>query len=63
MVEQIALFPGFSRRKWTKRQIIDLFNNSEFAKEENLQYSPKALSNKRLAEIVQEICNMLGHNL
>jgi hypothetical protein len=62
MPDQIALFPGIARRKWTKARIIDLFNNSETAKEGNMKYSPKSLSNKRVAEIVNEICHLLGHN-
>lgn len=60
--DETALLPTISRKKWTKKKFIDLFNNSETAKDENLQYSPKSLSNKRLADIVNEICKLLGHN-
>lgn len=60
--DETALMPTISRKKWTKKEFIDLYNSIETAKEENLQYSPKSLSNKRLADIVHEICKLLGHN-
>lgn len=59
---QYALTPGFLIRKWTKKQIIDLYNNSEASKESNIQYSSKSLSSKRLSRIVTEICDILSHN-
>ena len=49
-------------KKWTKKQIIDLYNNSEASKESNIQYSSKSLSSKRLLRIVTEICDILSHN-
>ena len=60
--DETALMPTISRNKWTKKKFIDLFNSSETAKEEKLQYSTKGLSNKRLADIVHEICKLLGHS-
>lgn len=59
MPKQYALTPGFPFQKWTKKQIIELFNNSETAKEENIQYPLKSLSNKKLSKIVTEICDLL----
>jgi hypothetical protein len=61
MPEQYALAPGFSFRKWTKKQIIELFNTSETAKEENIHYPLKSLSNKKLSKIVTDICVLLSH--
>ena len=63
MHERIALAPGFMRKRWTKKQIIELFNSSETAEESKIQYSLKSLSNKRLHVIVSEICNILRHNM
>lgn len=61
--DEAALVPGLKQRKWTKNQIIDLFDNSETAKEKNLKYSRKSLSNKKLATIVTDICHILVQNL
>ena len=60
--EQYALSPAFFRKKWNKKQIIELFNNTEAAKESNMQYPLKSLSSKRLCKIVADICEILGHN-
>lgn len=60
--DQVALTPGIKRKKWTKRQFIELFDNSETAKEKNLQYSQKLLPNKKLTTIVADICSVLRHN-
>lgn len=60
--DKTALMPTISARKWTKKKLIDLFNNSDTAKEDNLHYFPKSLSNKRLTDIVREICELLDHN-
>jgi hypothetical protein len=60
--EQVVLAPGFMQRKWTKKKIIELFNQSETAKEKNMRYSTKSLSSKRLATIVADICSILRHN-
>ena len=62
MPGKTALIPGIGRKKWTKKRIIDLFNDSQTAKEENLQYPSKSLSNKKLTDIVNEICMMIEHN-
>jgi hypothetical protein len=51
------------KKNWTKKQIIELFNHSETAKERNIQYSLKSISNKRLPIIVGDICNVLSHNI
>jgi hypothetical protein len=62
MPDKTALMPGIGRKKWTKKQIIELFNNSETAKDENIQYPSKSISNKRLDVIFNEICGLLSHN-
>jgi hypothetical protein len=60
---QAVLTPGFMSKNWTKKQIVELFNNSETAKEKNIQYSLKSLSNKRLPIIVADICKVLKQNI
>ena len=58
--DQVTLAPGIGSKKWTKKKIIDLFNNCGTAQKEAIHYSPKSLSNKRLPSIVHEICTMLA---
>jgi len=60
MSEQITLAPGIGSKKWTKKKFIDLFNQCVTSQKEGIQYSPKSLSNKRVANIVHEICTMLA---
>ena len=57
---QVTLAPGIGSRKWTKKKFIDLFNQCSTAQETEIKYSPKSLSNKRVATIVNEICTMLA---
>jgi hypothetical protein len=61
--DRVYLTPGFMAKKWTKKRIIELFNNSETAKEKNIQYSLKSLSNKSLPTIVTDICYVLKNNI
>jgi hypothetical protein len=57
--EYYALTPGFAFKKWTKKQIVETFNNSENAKTTAQEYSTKSMSNKRLEKIIHDICVML----
>jgi hypothetical protein len=54
--EQRVLSPGFMGKRWTKRQIIDLYNSHI---ESDRRYSVHSLSNKRLSEIVAEISDSI----
>ena len=58
--DRITLAPGIGSRKWTKKKFIDFFNKCRTAKIKGIHYSPKSLSNKRVANIVHEICSMLA---
>jgi hypothetical protein len=53
---QRVLSPGFLGKRWTKRQIIDLYNNHV---DSDLRYSARSLSNKRLSEIVAEVSDLI----
>ena len=57
--EYYTLSPGFVFKKWTKKQIIETFNNSENAKRISQEYSTKSLSSKRLDKIIHDICTIL----
>jgi len=55
--EHKAIMPGILNKKWTKKQIIELFNNNANANE--IKYSLKSLSNKKLSRIIGEVCELL----
>ena len=57
--EHKAIMPGVLNKKWTKKQIIELFNNSMNANETKIKYPLKSLSNKKLSRIIGEICELL----
>ena len=57
--EHTALMPGFLNKKWTKKQIIELYNKSLYAGEKGTEYSLKSISNKRVSRIVGDICELL----
>jgi|GEM_PF-695834 len=57
--EHKAIMPGILNKKWTKKQIIELYNNSPNAKENNNDYPIKSLSSKKLSRIIGEICELL----
>ena len=54
--EQCILAPGFTIRRWTKQQIIDLYNSNV---ESDRIYGVRSLSSKRLSEIVSEISKLI----
>ena len=57
--QQQVISPGFVSKKWTKKKIIELFNESSNAKKAKLEYPLKSLSSKRLAKIITNICEAL----
>ncbi len=52
MPDKNFISPGFVAKKWTKKKIIELYNNSSNAKNLNISYPLKSLSSKRLAKIL-----------
>ena len=56
--ENYAIAPGFAFKRWTKKQIIDLYNSSNSVSEDT-KYSAKPISNKRLTRIISDICDFL----
>lgn len=58
-----VLSPGFAFKRWTKKQIIDLFNESSNSKEMQMTYSEKSLSSKNLSKIIFDVCKLINsHN-
>jgi hypothetical protein len=55
-LELRVLSPGLLFKRWTKRQIIDLYNGHNRM---NPPYPVHSLSNKRLSQIVGEIADLI----
>ena len=53
---QKTLSPGFMVKRWTKQKIIDLYNRHIGT---DRSYQLRSLSNKRLAEIIAEISDLI----
>ena len=54
---QRILAPGFPAKVWTKRQLVQLYNDNSGAALG--PYQPGSLPNRRLDRVVQEIANLL----
>ena len=52
-----AISPGFSAKKWSKKKIIELYNQAENSTE---TYSEKSLSSKKLDVIIKEISELIN---
>lgn len=50
---------GLLNKKWTKKQIIELYNKNLISDENGTEYSLKSISNKKVSRIVGEICELL----
>jgi len=51
----MVVSPLTFRKRWTKKRIIELFNNSDTAAKAGMAYSTRSLSSKRLARVVADI--------
>ncbi len=49
------LAPGFSGRRWTKKQLIDIYNDTR-----RKQYAPRSLQNYKLDRIITDIALLLN---
>ena len=54
-----ALSPGFGSKKWTKKQVIGMYNESSNIIDTELKFPLTSLSSKRLDSIVGELCERL----
>ena len=52
-----AITPGFLIKRWTKKDIIELYNSSPV--DSDKKNSTKSLSSKRLTRIISDICELL----
>ena len=54
-----VISPLTIKKKWTKKELIQLFNNRSNKKLNSLQYPEKSLSAKRFDKILSEIVSIL----
>ena len=57
--EHFTITPGFLTKKWPKKKIIELYNNSQHNHEDVKTYSLKSISAKRVETIVADICELM----
>ncbi len=57
--EHVTLSPGMAAKRWTKKRIIELYNNSPNVEDNKSSYPLKSLSSKRLSRIISDICELL----
>lgn len=57
--EYMVVSPLVAKKRWTKREIVLMFNTSENAQQSGMTYSDKSLSSKRLDRIVDEIVELI----
>lgn len=55
----MTISPIVFKKRWTKKEIINMFNGSDTARSLGRQYSTKSLSSKRLELIVRQIVEII----
>jgi len=55
----MVISPFVIKKRWTKKEIINMFNGSDTARSLGRQYSTKSLSSKRLDLIVRQIVEII----
>lgn len=56
--EQAMLSPSFLKRRWTKLQVIRLYNSRRSQKPTDQPYSEKSLSSKKLSRVISDIIQL-----
>jgi hypothetical protein len=59
VAEYMVVSPIVADKRWTKRKLIEVFNQSNNAKELGVAYSERGLSAKRFDRIMAEIVHIL----
>jgi len=58
--DEMVVSPFTFKKRWTKKEIIAMFNSSDTARQLGKQYSTKSLSCKRLDRVVAEIVALIA---
>jgi len=54
-----AVVPNIIHKMWTKKRMIDLYNQSVNARETGIKYSERSLGNKHIARITADLCALI----
>ncbi|MEJ2725019.1 MAG: hypothetical protein P8175_10325 [Deltaproteobacteria bacterium] len=57
-IDLMILSPLTFKKRWTKKEVIELFNKSQTAKQAGLEYPLRSLSSKRFDRIAGEIVKL-----
>ena len=57
--DQYTVAPGFFPKRWTKKRMIDLYNQSANAQETGVTYSDRSLGSKSFDRIVSDLCALI----
>lgn len=57
--DQMFMTPSLLKRRWSKKEIIQMYNESKNSQEIKTKYSEKSLSNKRFEKIYSDIVELL----
>jgi hypothetical protein len=57
--DHMIISPFSSKKVWTKKEVIDMFNKSYTAKHIGKEYSSRSLSSKRFNRIMAEIVALI----
>ena len=57
--DPLILAPLTFKKRCTKKRLIDIYNNSNNSKENNVNYSEKSLSTKKFSAIIGDIVDLL----
>ena len=58
-VEYMAVSPMTLKKRWTKKEVIAMFNDSDTAKRSGKEYSTKSFSAKRLDRIIADLVALI----
>ena len=57
--ESYVISPGFIFKKWTKKRLIDLYNQSVNARDTGVMYSDRSLGNKPFVRVFTDLCSLI----
>jgi len=58
--DEMVVSPLTLKKRWTKKEIISMYNRSETARRLGTEYSTRSLSSKRLDRIVAEVAALIA---
>ena len=59
ITKHMVVSPLILKHRWTKKEIVRMFNDSTNARLSNMRYPERSLGNKRLDRIVAEIVEVI----